>query len=154
MAPSAFYGDQKYDESHVRRTEPSTGEADGFAVSDAQVRVPSCVAEGGSTAEVAVTMDYARTGPGDAEDLGAGMRVTDGDGQTYEPRDVHADPGNPAQDGRPATPAALSLTFELPIDVPGPVLLHLGGPADDVLSLDPEPAAVPTGGSADASARP
>ncbi|MBT0993448.1 hypothetical protein KIN34_04005 [Cellulomonas sp. DKR-3] len=142
VTASAFFGDQEYDDPRARAADPSTGAVAGFTVADAQVRVPSCVAASGSTAEVSVSMDYAAagdapSGPGDIEDVGAGMRITDGDGLTWPARDVHAYPGSPAQDGRAAIPATLSVSFGLPVDIASPVVLHLGGPEDDVLSLDP-----------------
>jgi hypothetical protein len=135
---SAFYGDQEYDQSLMRWADPESGRTEEIAVADVGVRLPSCVAsDGATTARVTVDMTYERTGGATAEDAAEAMRITAGDQSSWAPQEVHDHPAQAAHDGVPAQPASLALVFQLPIDIPGPVRLHLGGADDDVLSLDP-----------------
>lgn len=154
---SAFYGDQEYDQSLMRWADPKSGRTEEIAVADVGVRLPSCVAaDGGSTARVTVDMRYEAIGGATAEDAAEAMRIMAGDQSSWAPLEVYDDPAQAAHEGVPAQPASLALVFQLPLDIPGPVLLHLGGPEDDVLSLDPpaattSSAALRTGPGADAS---
>ncbi|GIG41116.1 hypothetical protein [Cellulomonas phragmiteti] len=138
---SAFYGPQEYDDEQTWPATPSSFLGGGYGARYVWVRTPSCLSADDADVPVDVGLTFDGRDPEPVpEDLLRTLTVSDGRGRTWSVQGVASYGWRPSPvEGSDGYEAWASVTFLLPVDVPTPVTLHLGGMsgAVDRLLLDP-----------------
>lgn len=136
-AVSEFYGQQETDYGGSSQTgSPQEFTAGGFHVVGVSARTPSCLDADDSVAEVRIHLDLAEDEPGPVPEATLhSLRVQDGRGRTWSPREVHTrEQLPPTSEGGDPYPSFASAMFALPVQLEPPVTLQLGDLGDATLA--------------------